>query len=853
MQRLHDHLYKDALETLSEFVFIHTQSGELISLNTNFEKTLGISKKHLNELWLSQLLFIDQTGAQIPYTELPSFLTLKNKSHFNNYILGVRTPNDELKWLSIDSVPFRVSESEEPAALVTVFDLSDQKKLEQKVLREKEQAEKENQAKSDFLSKMSHELRTPLNGILGFAQLLEMDDTLNPQQQDYVREILNGGEHLLNLVNHILDLSRMENGQLKVLKKEVDCLTIINECLQTVKPLVQKKNLTIKKKWNNQAYPFVLADPLRLKQVILNLLDNAIKYNQDGGSITLSLHIENNKQVIHIVDSGIGISTEDYERIFVPFFRIDGNLIEGAGIGLALVKQLVLLMGGEIQVKSSKGMGSDFFFSLPLPAEHQVGVKLDTTLDDRRYPINWDDDHRLLIIEDHSPSLQLILKLFKDHPSFKLLTARTGKEGLKLAQANNVDLILLDLNLPDMHGYDVFHQLKSAKTTQAIPIVAVSANALPQDINQTLDLGFANYITKPINIRKFLMALNDTLYSTVNRDIPDYKILSTGPNGEPVVSAKTLQLSLKDLNKLQKKKYTAAISMHYAKHDWAGSIVEGLEATFAKMGMEVIAVTDAEFNAEKQVEDLNSILMKHPDLIVSIPVNADPLISIYQEAQKTGSQLLFMDNVPNGLKAGKDYLTLVSADNFGNGTEAAHIMADKLGGQGQIGIIYHDGDFFSMQQRKTAFEEIMKNDYPGIQIVARRGFKKPHEGKELTADLLTAHPQLDGIFVVWDFLAAGALTAAREAQRQDLIITTIDLGTPTALEMAKNGPIKGLGAQLPYQQGVAAAILAGYALLEKPVPPYVAVPALRVTRDNILDAWKLVYNKDAPDVIKKEY
>lgn len=338
---------------------------------------------------------------------------------------------------------------------------------------------------------------------------------------------------------------------------------------------------------------------------------------------------------------------------------------------------------------------------------------------------------------------------------------------------------------------------------------------------------------------------------TINPELPgDQEILSKGPKGETAVSAKTLQLTEQELEEIKKGKYTAALVMHYAGNDWAKAQIDGLKASFKRMGIEVVAVTDAQFKPEKQVSDIETVLAKNPDLIVSIPVDPVSTASAYKKAADAGVKLVFMDNTPSGLEAGKDYVSVVSADNYGNGVAAADIMAEKLGKKGKIGMIFHDADFFVTKQRTDAFEATLKEKYPDMKIVARGGITDPNQGEKVASGMLTKNPDLDGIFVVWDVPAEGALAAVRTAGKENIAITTIDLGTNVALDIASDGPIKGLGAQLPYDQGIAEAILAGYALLGKEAPPYVAVPALTVTRENILDAWNLVYHTEAPKTIQ---
>ncbi|MGG4032968.1 substrate-binding domain-containing protein [Paenibacillus cisolokensis] len=336
----------------------------------------------------------------------------------------------------------------------------------------------------------------------------------------------------------------------------------------------------------------------------------------------------------------------------------------------------------------------------------------------------------------------------------------------------------------------------------------------------------------------------------VNQALPQQEILSTGPHGEAAVSAKSLQLTADEVKQIQGMKLKAAIAMHYAGNDWSTAQIAGLKDTFAKMGVEVVAVTDAQFKSEKQVSDLETVMAKNPDIVVSIPVDPVSTAAAYKQAAQAGAKVVFMDNAPEGLQHGTDYVSVVSADNYGNGIEAAHVMAEALGGKGKIGVIYHDADYFVTRQRTEAFEKTIKEQYPDIEIVDRSGIAGPNDGEKVASAMLTKNPDLDGLFVVWDVPAEGALAAVRAAGRDDLVITTIDLGTNVAIEIAKNGVIKGLGAQLPYEQGVAEAILAGYAALGKETPPYVAVPAVKVTKDNVLDAWQLVYRQEAPNAVK---
>jgi ribose transport system substrate-binding protein len=332
------------------------------------------------------------------------------------------------------------------------------------------------------------------------------------------------------------------------------------------------------------------------------------------------------------------------------------------------------------------------------------------------------------------------------------------------------------------------------------------------------------------------------------------KPLSKGPHGEDPAPAASVTLTPEELDKIKGLKAKAAIVMHYAGNDWSQAQVAGLKAQFAKMGIDVIAVTDAGFKPEKQVADIETILAQKPQIIVSIPTDPVSTASAYMKASAQGVKLVFMDNVPKGMEAGKDYVSVVSADNAGNGAVAAHLMAKFLKGKGQIGLVYHAADFFVTRQRYDAFKKTITEDYPGIKIVAEQGIGGPDfsgDGDKAASAILTSHRNVNGIWAVWDVPAEGVMSAARSAGKDNLVITNCDLGLNVAIDMAQDGFIKGLGSQRPFDQAATEAILAGYGLLGKAAPAYVALPALPVTRDNLLEAWKEVYHAEAPDSVKK--
>lgn len=354
----------------------------------------------------------------------------------------------------------------------------------------------------------------------------------------------------------------------------------------------------------------------------------------------------------------------------------------------------------------------------------------------------------------------------------------------------------------------------------------------------------------------------DTESPAVSRDaekaIDDLqgKILSKGPNGETAAPASSAVLTPEEVAKVREMDATAAIALHYGGNDWATGQIDGLEAEFDHLGIEVIAETDADFSPDLQVTQLETLLTQDPDVIVSIPTDPLATASAYQEVADAGVKLVFMDNPAAGLKAGTDYASVVSADNYGNGVVSAHLTAKALGGQGEIGVIYHNVDFFVTDQRYQGFKTTITEDYPDIKIVEESGIIGPDfavESQSIANAMLAQHPDLAGIWAVWDVPAEGVMAAARSSGRLDLQIATEDLGTNAAIALAQDELVVGLGAQRPYDQGVTEARLAAAALLGKKTPPYVAVSALPVEHANVLDAWKAVYHEPPPDDLQESF
>jgi len=386
------------------------------------------------------------------------------------------------------------------------------------LVRARDEAESANHAKSDFLSRMSHELRTPMNAILGFSQLLSMEE-LTDEQKSCVKHILTAGNHLLGLITEILEIHRIERGHIKINLETIRLHEVLDECSNMLSDMAAKHNVKLVMTYDTtQAGPGVLVDKQRLRQVIINLISNAIKYNQDPGRVTIHYELFGSKVQLHVTDTGIGIDASELEKIFLPFERSNSiaHHIEGVGIGLALCKSLIEHMQGTIHVDSTLGSGSDFMIELPLSAEYEAAYLTDQILplalvDERIVSANH---HMVLYIEDNPQNFILVKKIFKHWENIDLINAETGRRGIELAINGVPDLILLDIHLPDINGDEVFAQLQSNETTRNIPVVVVSADVMPGIIDKMQNMGIHGYLAKPLEIDKLI----DIVERTINPD-----------------------------------------------------------------------------------------------------------------------------------------------------------------------------------------------------------------------------------------------------------------------------------------------------------------------------------------------
>jgi signal transduction histidine kinase/ActR/RegA family two-component response regulator len=398
------------------------------------------------------------------------------------------------------------------------------------LVRARVAAEKANLAKSDFLSSMSHELRSPLNAILGFAQLME---TSTPPPTDIqhgrLQQIIKAGWYLLELINEILDLAVVESGKLSLSRETVRLVDVLQECRFMIDPIAKKRGILISFSTCDDSW-FVKADRTRLKQVLINLLTNAIKYNREHGTVEVGCTASAAGNIrISIKDSGVGLSQEQQARLFHPFDRLgqEAGGEEGTGIGLVVTKQLIEMMEGAIGMESIAGAGSEFWVELiradipqaaaviVKPAEVAPSLTEHTAL------------RTLLHVEDNPANLMLIEHIIEDYPNLRILSAHDGNLGVEIARAHLPDVILMDINLPGMSGIEALNTLRKDPATARIPVIAISANAMPRDIELGVEAGFFSYLTKPFKVNEFIKALDDAL-----KFAGTAKNTGTGPVGE---------------------------------------------------------------------------------------------------------------------------------------------------------------------------------------------------------------------------------------------------------------------------------------------------------------------------------
>jgi PAS domain S-box-containing protein len=500
--------FRGLLESAPDAVVIVDAAARITLINRQTERLFGYQREEL-------------LGQPIE-TLVPERFHSRHVDHRSGYVAhpGVRPMGAGLQLYARrrDGSEFPVEISLSPlqteqGTLVSaaVRDITARKQAEEALERAMLAAEQANQAKSEYLSRMSHELRTPLNAILGFAQLLEMEG-LRQDQREGLGHILSGAQHLLVLINEVLDIAAIESGRLPLSVEPVPVTDVLAEAVSLVRPLADQQGILLVDQ-PQACDTHILGDRQRLKQILLNLLSNAIKYNREGGSVQLACEqLAGERLQIKVTDTGVGLPAEVFERLFVPFDRLgsERTAVEGTGLGLPLSKRLAEAMGGTLELVSTVGQGSTFWVELPLTEGPIQRLEHAEPLPAQDRP-RWDQPPlTVLYIEDNLSNLQLVEHIFSRRPGVTLISAMRPQLGLDLAAQHHPDLVLLDLDLPDMPGEEVLRRLRAEPTTAGVPVVILSADARPGLIKRLLEEGARAFLTKPLDVKE-LLAVLDTI------------------------------------------------------------------------------------------------------------------------------------------------------------------------------------------------------------------------------------------------------------------------------------------------------------------------------------------------------
>lgn len=493
-----EHKYRAIFENSIEGIFQSTPDGKFISGNPALARVFGYDSPEeliANVTDIEQAIYVDPKRRE----EFKRLIETQGSVELFEYEV-FRKDKTKL-WLCENSRVVRDGDGKLMYYEGTVEDITERKRVEE--------VERASKAKSEFLSRMSHELRTPLNAILGFGQLLERQAP-TPVQKNRIAHILNAGRHLLNLINEILDISRVESGRFQLSLEPVVVEQAVDEAIDLIRPMAADRNIEIERAALVDGSPSILADRQRLKQVLLNLLSNAVKYNRPGGRVVVDLASQEGKRFrVGVSDEGPGIPADKRARLFSPFDRLgaENSETQGTGLGLALSKRLTEAMGGSIG-EGGPALGAYFWIEFPIVKAVQEQVAADRTMAVELGPIKG-DTKTLLYIEDNLSNLSLVEHLLGECAPIKLISAMQGQLGIELATRHQPDLILLDVHLPDINGADVLARLKARPRTRDLPVVILSADATRSQINRLLALGANDYLTKPLDVDCFLKVIEE--------------------------------------------------------------------------------------------------------------------------------------------------------------------------------------------------------------------------------------------------------------------------------------------------------------------------------------------------------
>jgi len=494
------------LDNSPALICMKDADGRYLFVNQQFERVLGVSRTDV----------VGRTDHQLFPPRLADMYRANDvEALARRSAISVEEPavhgNDVHVYASA-KFPLLGSDGEPYAICAISTDITGRKLAEDEIKAARLEAERANRAKSDFLSRMSHDLRTPLNAVLGFAQLLATD-RMSDEQLECVRQILKGGEHLLDLINEVLDIARIEAGHLSLSPEPVEVHEIVSHAASLVAPLARQRQIMVTVSESPLARISVVADRQRLVQILLNLLSNAVKYNRDVGTVSIGFERSSDSMLrINVTDTGTGISPQKLRLLFRPFERLgaETTAIEGTGLGLTLSRGLAEAMGGSIGVVSRPGSGSTFW--VELRTVNELPVDRTHLADQGAIEYRLGRPATVLYIEDNLSNVRLMERVLGRRPSVTLATAPDGRRGVMQALARRPDVVLLDLHLPDIPGEEVLKQLKAEPLLCDTPVVVLSADATPGQVRRLLASGAAAYLTKPFAIPDVLAMIDRMLH-----------------------------------------------------------------------------------------------------------------------------------------------------------------------------------------------------------------------------------------------------------------------------------------------------------------------------------------------------